>query len=126
MSNVPELETSRETEAHPKVLTRGEILNVRAYERTFYEAYWRTSLTCFGTAIAFIRVFTSEFQSIGWVFIALGLAFLGISLWRSIIGSHVTAIDTSKPFKTSGEFVMMTFIVSLVAFIVSFVMVLLI
>ncbi|KAJ2454582.1 hypothetical protein EV183_001453 [Coemansia sp. RSA 2336] len=62
--------------------TAAELLEVRARERTFDGAYWRTAVGLFGASLVVLRVFGLAFFPIGVVFLALGLGFLGIGLVR--------------------------------------------
>lgn len=47
------------------VLTPGELVEIRAAQRTFEGAYIRTSLSQFSFALVVLKIFTSEFYSIG-------------------------------------------------------------
>ncbi|KAJ2138626.1 hypothetical protein IW136_003067 [Coemansia sp. RSA 678] len=62
--------------------TAAELLEVRARERTFDGAYWRTSVGLFGASLVILRIFGLAFFPVGLVFLALGLGFLGIGLVR--------------------------------------------
>lgn len=54
------------------VLSSEELVEIRAAQRTFEHAYVRTSLGQFSFALIVIRVFTSEFYSIGALFAVYG------------------------------------------------------
>lgn len=47
------------------ILTPGELVEIRAAQRTFEGAYIRTSLSQFSFALVVLKIFTSEFYSIG-------------------------------------------------------------
>lgn len=47
------------------VLTPQELVEIRAAQRTFEGAYIRTSLSQFSFALIVLKIFTSEFYSIG-------------------------------------------------------------
>ncbi|KAJ2701498.1 hypothetical protein H4R19_005408, partial [Coemansia spiralis] len=57
----------------PQTWTAAELLEIRARERTFDGAYWRTSVGLFGAALIVLRVFGLVFYPVGLVFLALGL-----------------------------------------------------
>lgn len=50
------------------MLTPQELVEIRAAQRTFEGAYIRTSLSQFSFALVVLKIFTSEFYSIGTVF----------------------------------------------------------
>ncbi|KAJ2824411.1 hypothetical protein GGI24_003414 [Coemansia furcata] len=66
----------------PQSWTPEELLEMRARERTFDGAYWRTSVGLFGAALVILRVFGISFFPVGMVFLALGVGFLAIGLTR--------------------------------------------
>lgn len=47
------------------ILTPSELVEIRAAQRTFEGAYIRTSLGQFSFALVVLKIFTSEFYSIG-------------------------------------------------------------
>jgi uncharacterized membrane protein YidH (DUF202 family) len=49
-------------------LTNDELVEIRAAQRTFEGAYIRTSLSQFSFALIVLKIFTSEFYSIGALF----------------------------------------------------------
>lgn len=51
--------------ARSVVLTPSELVEIRAAQRTFEGAYIRTSLGQFSFALVVLKIFTSEFYSIG-------------------------------------------------------------
>ena len=53
-------------------LTNEELVEVRAAQRTFEGAYIRTSLSQFSFALVVLKIFTSEFYSIGALFAVYG------------------------------------------------------
>jgi len=56
------------------VLSPQELVEIRAAQRTFEGAYIRTSLSQFSFALIVLKIFTSEFYSIG-MFVMLSLVF---------------------------------------------------
>ncbi|CAO3650951.1 unnamed protein product [Cunninghamella blakesleeana] len=84
---------------------RIRITNLRARQRTFEGAYWRTSLAAFSTGLLILKVFTREFYKIGITFFVFGLALLAIALWRRRTAGDV--FDLSIPFRTSVATVLM-------------------
>ncbi|ORY06945.1 hypothetical protein K493DRAFT_251441 [Basidiobolus meristosporus CBS 931.73] len=95
-------------------LTDDELLEVRARERTFDGAYWRSALSAFGSGVIILRVFTSEFYKIGLVYIAMGIGMLVLGTLRR--RSFGRDLDLSIPFKTSGNFTVATTLVVLPAY----------
>lgn len=51
--------------ARSVILTPQELVEIRAAQRTFEGAYIRTSLSQFSFALVVLKIFTSEFYSIG-------------------------------------------------------------
>jgi tmRNA-binding protein len=51
--------------ARSVILTPTELVEIRAAQRTFEGAYIRTSLGQFSFALVVLKIFTSEFYSIG-------------------------------------------------------------
>ncbi|KAJ2459455.1 hypothetical protein GGF42_001451 [Coemansia sp. RSA 2424] len=70
------------SEYPPQTWTPEELLEMRARERTFDGAYWRTSVGLFGAALVILRVFGISFFPVGMVFLVLGVGFLAIGLTR--------------------------------------------
>ncbi|KAK9694355.1 hypothetical protein K7432_013461 [Basidiobolus ranarum] len=97
------------------ILTDDELLEVRARERTFDGAYWRSALSAFGSGVIILRVFTSEFYKIGLVYIAMGIGMLILGTMRR--RSFGRDLDLSVPFKTSGNYTIATTLVVLPAYI---------
>jgi hypothetical protein len=54
--------------AQSVVLSPQELVEIRAAQRTFEGAYIRTSLSQFSFALIVLKIFTSEFYSIGALF----------------------------------------------------------
>ncbi|KAI8326535.1 hypothetical protein GQ54DRAFT_301180 [Martensiomyces pterosporus] len=99
----------------PQTWTAAELLEVRARERTFDGAYWRTSIGLFGASLVILRVFGLSFFPVGLVFLGLGLGFLGIGLVRrrKLINRDTHA---QGPFVTSGGTVLLSGIMCLSAY----------
>ncbi|KAJ2785797.1 hypothetical protein H4R18_000343 [Coemansia javaensis] len=68
----------------PQTWTAAELLEIRARERTFDGAYWRTSVGLLGASLVVLRVFGLAFFPVGLVFLALGLGFMAIGLARRL------------------------------------------
>jgi uncharacterized membrane protein YidH (DUF202 family) len=67
--------------ARSVVLTPEELVEIRAAQRTFEGAYIRTSLSQFSFALVVLKIFTSEFYSIGkFVTPSFGTFHLGLGL----------------------------------------------
>jgi len=68
--------------ARSVVLTDDELVEIRAAQRTFEGAYVRTALGQFSFALVVLKIFTSEFYSIGALFAIYGTGILLASLFR--------------------------------------------
>ncbi|KAG0292201.1 hypothetical protein BGZ96_004435 [Linnemannia gamsii] len=102
-------------------ITEEELVEIRARERTFDGAYWRTAMKSFSMGMIIIRLFTQSFFKIGIIFVAFGMAMLGISVLRRKAAGDV--FDQRQPFETSGFWVMVTTGVTTVTYIVMFVLI---
>lgn len=87
-----------------------------ARQRTFEGAYWRTAIMAVSTGLLILKVFTKEFYKIGITFFVFGLVMLGIAVLRRRTAGDV--FDLSIPFQTSGNWVLLTTIVTLVTYII--------
>ncbi|KAJ2162889.1 hypothetical protein GGF46_000272 [Coemansia sp. RSA 552] len=103
-------------DAGAQAWTPAELLEVRARERTFDGAYWRTSIGLFGASLVILRIFGLAFFPVGLVFLALGLGFLAIGLVRrrKLINHDMHAQD--PVFVTSGGTVVLTSVMCLSAY----------
>lgn len=104
--------------------TPEQLLEIRARERTFDGAYWRTAIGLFGASLIILRVFGMEFFPVGLVFLVLGIGFLGIGLERR--HRHITNdIHADRTyFVTSGGSVLVSGIMCISAYIVLLVLLL--
>jgi hypothetical protein len=78
--------------ARSVVLTSGELVEIRAAQRTFEGAYMRTALGQFSFALIVLKIFTAEFYSIGALFAVYGAGILFTSWFRrhqGIYGHHI-------------------------------------
>lgn len=92
------------------MLTPQELVEIRAAQRTFEGAYIRTSLSQFSFALVVLKIFTSEFYSIGTAF-SLSLPSLPASkrkltkdsrrivcsIWRWGVGRQCVQADAIQP-----------------------------
>ncbi|CAG8507148.1 1877_t:CDS:2 [Funneliformis mosseae] len=99
---------------------RGTLLKSR--QRTFEGAYWRTCLSSFGFALVILRIFDKSFYGVGLVFIAFGGGMLCISALRRRYNLDV--FDNSKPFVTSGGYVVLSGGVALITYLSLLIMIL--
>ncbi|KAF9953014.1 hypothetical protein BGZ72_005765 [Mortierella alpina] len=102
-------------------ITEEELVEIRARERTFDGAYWRTAMKAFSMGMIIVRLFTKSFYKIGIIFVAFGMAMLGISILRRKAAGDV--FDQRQPFETSGFWVLITTLVTSVTYIIMFVMI---
>ncbi|OZJ02796.1 hypothetical protein BZG36_04425 [Bifiguratus adelaidae] len=97
------------------LLTDAELLEVRARQRTFEGAYWRTGLASFSTGLLVLKLFTLSFYRIGITFFVFGFAMLVIAVLRRRNSGDI--FDLEVPFWTSGGWVVLTGAVTLGCYI---------
>ncbi|KAI1940822.1 hypothetical protein LOZ12_004630 [Ophidiomyces ophidiicola] len=108
--------------ARSVVLTEQEIVEVRAAQRTFEGAYIRTSLSQFSFALVVLKIFTTEFYSIGALFAVYGAAVMVVGLFRRQQGnkSFFQEVDDDgvnrRKFRTSGNVVVVLTALSVAAY----------
>ena len=104
-------------------LTNDELVEIRAAQRTFEGAYVRTSLSQFSFALVVLKIFTSEFYSIGALFAVYGAGVLAVSAYRRQQGNKqfFSEVDGHglgrKKFRTSGNVVVVLTALSCAAYI---------
>jgi len=104
-------------------LTNDELVEMRAAQRTFEGAYVRTSLSQFSFALIILKIFTSEFYSIGALFAVYGAGVLLVSAYRRQQGNTQFFSEMGddgmgrKKFKTSGNVVVVLTVLSVTAYI---------
>ncbi|KAF1827283.1 uncharacterized protein K489DRAFT_375371 [Dissoconium aciculare CBS 342.82] len=109
--------------ARSVVLTPEELVEIRAAQRTFEGAYIRTSLSQFSFALVVLKIFTSEFYSIGALFAVYGAGVLGVSAYRRMQGNRQFFSEmgsdglSRKRFRTSGNVVVVLTSMSIAAYI---------
>jgi len=109
--------------ARSVVLTAQELVEIRAAQRTFEGAYVRTALGQFSFALVVLKIFTSEFYSIGALFAVYGVSVMLVSLYRRWVGNKQFFSETGedglhrKKFRTSGNAVMILTALSMAAYI---------
>jgi len=109
--------------ARSVVLSAGELVEIRAAQRTFEGAYIRTSLGQFSFALVVLKIFTSEFYSIGALFAVYGAGVLGVSLFRRTQGNRQFFSEIGedglhrKRFRTSGNVVVALTALSMAAYV---------
>lgn len=105
---------------------------MRAAQRTFEGAYMRTSISQFSFALIVLKIFTSEFYSIGALFALYGAGLLAVGAYRRSQGNkqfftEVTEGDDGlgrKKFRTSGNVVVVLTALSIAAYICLLVLIL--
>jgi hypothetical protein len=125
--------------ARSVVLTDEELVEIRAAQRTFEGAYIRTSLSQFSFALVVLKIFTSEFYSIGALFAVYGAGVLLVSAYRRHQGNRQFFTETEsvgggdggpvgvvgrKKFRTSGNVVLALTALSVAAYVSLLVLVL--
>lgn len=104
-------------------LTNDELVEIRAAQRTFEGAYVRTSLSQFSFALVVLKIFTSEFYSIGALFAVYGAGVLLVSAYRRQQGNRQFFSEVGddglgrKKFRTSGNVVVVLTALSIAAYI---------
>ncbi|GJJ67830.1 hypothetical protein EMPS_00176 [Entomortierella parvispora] len=99
-------------------ITEEELVEIRARERTFDGAYWRTAMKSFSMGMLILRLFTRSFYKVGLLFVVFGMAMLGIAFLRRKAAGDV--FDQRKPFETSGFWVMITTLVTTITYFIIF------
>lgn len=108
--------------ARSVVLTPDELVEIRAAQRTFEGAYIRTALGQFSFALIVLKIFTSEFYSIGALFAVYGAGVLFASLFRRQQGNKQFFSEVGedglqrKKFRTSGNVVSVLTAISVAAY----------
>lgn len=104
-------------------LSNDELVEIRAAQRTFEGAYIRTSLSQFSFALVVLKIFTSEFYSIGALFAVYGAGVLLVSAYRRQQGNKQFFKEVGddglgrKRFRTSGNVVVVLTALSVAAYI---------
>jgi len=122
------------------------LVEVRAAQRTFEGAYMRTALSQFSLSLIILKIFTSEFYSVGALFAVYGAAVMLVAAYRRYEGNRqffddeVTeeesyaeadgrtrsvrrSVVVKKKFRTSGNAVGLLVVLSLGAYITLMVLV---
>ncbi|KAL8664171.1 MAG: hypothetical protein Q9202_003249 [Teloschistes flavicans] len=108
--------------ARSVILTDSELVEIRAAQRTFEGAYVRTALGQFSFALVILKIFTSEFYSIGALFAIYGTGILLTSLLRRRQGNKQFFSEVGegglneKKFRTSGNVVAVLTVMSVAAY----------
>ncbi|CBX93606.1 hypothetical protein LEMA_P032800.1 [Plenodomus lingam JN3] len=93
------------------ILTPSELVEIRAAQRTFEGAYMRTAIGQFSFALIVLKIFTSEFYSIGALFAVYGAGIMGVGALRRSEGNKQFFSEVGedglrrKKFRTSGNVV---------------------
>ena len=97
-------------------------MEVRAAQRTFEGAYIRTALGQFSFALVILKIFTSEFYSIGALFAIYGAGILLTSIFRRQQGNKQFFAEieedgtNQRKFRTSGNVVVALTALSIAAY----------
>ena len=109
--------------ARSVALTQEEIVEVRAAQRTFEGAYVRTALSQFSFSLIILKIFTTEFYSIGALFAVYGAGVLMIGAYRRYQGNRQFFQEVGDDgvhrhkFRTSGNAVLILSTLSIAAYI---------
>jgi hypothetical protein len=113
----------RSHRARSTVLTAGELVEIRAAQRTFEGAYVRTALGQFSFSLVVLKIFTFEFYSIGALFAVYGAGILFASLFRRHEGNKQFFSEVGddglsrKRFRTSGNVVSLLTALTMAAYV---------
>lgn len=116
--------------ARSVVLSPQELVEIRAAQRTFEGAYVRTALGQFSFALVVLKIFTSEFYSIGALFAVYGAGVLCASWFRRYQGNKQFFSEVGedglhrRKFRTSGNVVFVLTALSIAAYTTLLVLVL--
>ncbi|KAG8526254.1 uncharacterized protein KY384_000247 [Bacidia gigantensis] len=108
--------------ARSVILTDEELVEIRAAQRTFEGAYIRTALGQFSFSLVILKIFTSEFYSIGALFAVYGAGILLLSLFRRQQGNKQFFSEigedglNQRKFRTSGNVVVVLTALSIAAY----------
>lgn len=88
------------------VLTPGELVEIRAAQRTFEGAYIRTSLSQFSFALVVLKIFTSEFYSIGGCLACPygNEAYTNAGALFAVYGAGVLAVSAFRRMQSNRQF----------------------
>ncbi|KAF9074390.1 hypothetical protein BDP27DRAFT_1317001 [Rhodocollybia butyracea] len=78
-----------------------ELVEIRARQRTFYGAYFRTGLGNLGYSLTILRLFDSRFYRIGLLFTILGALLFVLSFIRDRHSRHDFADSTRSSYHPS-------------------------
>jgi hypothetical protein len=99
------------------------LVEIRAAQRTFEGAYMRTALTQFSFSLIILKIFTSEFYTIGALFAVYGMTVLLCAIYRRYEGNRQFFSASSEhgeiksKFRTSGNSVLILTSLSLAAYV---------
>lgn len=116
------------------------LVEIRAAQRTFEGAYMRTALSQFSFSLIILKVFTSEFYTIGALFAVYGAAIMLVAAYRRYEGNRQffddeesedesyteadgrtrsirRSVVVRKKFRTSGNTVALLVLLSLLAYV---------
>ncbi|KAK9457987.1 hypothetical protein V1511DRAFT_491412 [Dipodascopsis uninucleata] len=118
-----EMESNLRRRKHDDMLVDNtEIIDVRAYQRTYEGAYLRTAMLEVTLSLSIIRVFDIEFYPIGAAFAVIGFAFMAIGLLRRLQTNRFhLKIKPQRYVLTAGNMVLGMTIVCVLAYIAMFV-----
>ncbi|KAK6523227.1 hypothetical protein TWF694_006119 [Orbilia ellipsospora] len=119
-------------------LSQEELVEIRASQRTFEGAYFRTSISLFTFSLVILKIFTVEFYPIGALFATYGAFIMGISAYRRSQSNRQFYIVENKEendlpehmrtgkrvFRTSGNTVIVCALTSVLAYTALIVLVL--
>ncbi|KAK9480578.1 hypothetical protein V1514DRAFT_324840 [Lipomyces japonicus] len=103
---------------HFKLTDETEIIDIRAFQRTYEGAYLRTAMLEITLALSILRIFDIEFYPIGAVFSVIGFAFMVIGLNRRIMNNKYFMGSKPAPyFLTSGTPVLVMTVIIVIAYL---------
>ncbi|KAK9465079.1 hypothetical protein V1512DRAFT_266935, partial [Lipomyces arxii] len=95
-----------------------EIIDIRAFQRTYEGAYFRTAMLEVTMSLSILRIFDIEFYPIGALYAVIGFSFVMIGLFRRFSSNkYILNNKPAKYFLTSGTPVGLMTLICLVAYI---------
>ncbi|KAK9322356.1 hypothetical protein V1517DRAFT_323546 [Lipomyces orientalis] len=96
-----------------------EIIDIRAFQRTYEGAYLRTAMLEVTFSLSLLRIFDIEFYPVGAAFVVIGFSFMMIGLFRRIMSNrYILNGKPAKYFLTSGTPIFIMSTVCIISYIV--------
>lgn len=105
-------------------LSNGHKLDVRAHQRTYEGAYTRTAVGSLAFSIMIIKLFSKEFLPIGTIYTIYGFILFCFGMYKTrSVDVYYNPVKDKEFYKTSGNSVMMLTGISVLCYLVLFVLI---